>query len=246
MLLSLLFCLAVDDPATKIPSDWDCMQKVLRMDIANAQSELVRRQLFRKSDTNNDITSIRCVKCAEGRVHTILWRSLCRAPRETLRLNLHWMPPLTACVHLDTCELVTDLRTDRLSRNLRYLCLCQVNMSRASINLRTLPAHMEELHTVRTDLRGTLDMTQLPITMTHMTFGDVWVRDVFVCNASLPASLQSIRVKSFEKKFKFHLIGGKTCDGRVTAGSAVDTPRFLKHSLGVQEISEAIRDISRY
>ena len=241
MFSSLLLCRSADAPATKIPSDWDCMQKVLRMDAAiDAQPELVRLQLFNKSDIENDVTSIRCVKCDEGRVRVILWQSPRRALRKTLLLDLDWMPPLTECVHLDTYDLVTDLQTARLSRNLRYLCLRQVRMTRASINLRTLPARMEELHMVGTGLRGTLDVTQLPITMTHMTFGYIWVQDMLVCNASLPARLQSIKVKSYDKKFKFHAIGSKKCDERVSVGGKIETPRFLRYTQRVQVIMKTI------
>ena len=232
MLLPLLL-LSIDPSPTSHTYDWICTKELLQID--KFLPARIRQELVPDDAIENDACAISCVHCADGVIQSVVWRAKEREPFDNLYVDLDWLPPTTLDVHLRTCDLVDALNTARLPRRLSYLHLEDVRMTNfrpfAPINLRTLPGQMEELHMMNCALTGTIDVTQLPKTMTHLSFCHAWVREMVLLYNLLPAGLDYIAVLSYDNSFQ--VAGDQARDKRIIIGyvpiEVRQTPRYFKY-----------------
>ncbi|KNH03881.1 leucine-rich repeat protein [Perkinsela sp. CCAP 1560/4] len=130
------------------------------------------------------------VKCADGEVVHIHWD----ACQRLIISSVCWLPPTVLQLHVAHCPVSSQaLITSRLPRALRSCVVMNCRME-GSIELRTLPNHIEVLKLMQNKFSGKIRITQLPSTAVEIDLTWNKIRTVFLWNACLPEHLRYIKV----------------------------------------------------
>ena len=149
------------------------------------------REITGFSWSSEDFCRWRTVDCADGAVTSIHYQR----ERHPISLWIHWLPPTATYVHLSNVKLRQGASTVQLPRALQYLCLsqCDTDMrdSVPAIDLRRLPARLEELIIINCRFRGNFDLIFLPSKLRLLILNIPVAQNLLVCvnYENLPDSL---------------------------------------------------------
>ena len=176
--------------------------------------------LLQKKGRLSDCCTWRGVACVDGVVTSLAMRSPYSGP--TWSLSVEWLPQTIRHMHLHFIGNERKVPFRCLPRDLRYLYKksgFEFVRSRTDVlEIRDLPAHMEELRLIPSRLAGTFDVQWLPQTMRIFVLEDMFLSlhlevVVRINNAGLPDGFECMSV--YSKKVKILPFAGKKADPRV-------------------------------
>ena len=183
---------------------------------------------------NTDSCSWRGVECTANKI-----TSFCMTRVEFKEANAHvarawyvsmdFFPPSVQYIHLNSIRMVNGWLSERLPRDLRYMCLqfsflpSFHSADRRQINLQKLPSRMEELHSISGWYSGTLMLDALPATMSLISIRNSRADfpSAYVDNQKLPAGLKCINFLGMSANFRLIEISGKKVDERLKHNKAL-------------------------
>mmetsp|Transcript_7925 Transcript_7925/g.11970 ORF Transcript_7925/g.11970 Transcript_7925/m.11970 type:complete len:262 (-) Transcript_7925:6-791(-) len=136
--------------------------------------------------------------------------------------DIDWFPPTTEVVNLNDLRLVNEtLNTQRFPISARLYGATGCGLQ-GSVELRTLPSHLEILSLEDNHFSGTVFLTDLPDTLRGISFTSNLIEVVYVKNKSLPERFDTASFvnRHFKQKVKLICVDGKKVDPRVTTKKA--------------------------
>ena len=183
--------------------------------------------LYRRNAESNDVCTWPGVECNDSTVRRIqLFRD------SQIRVSIEWLPPTVKHLHLNRMQVVEDWNTASLPRDLISLLVedCFVESVhgtgpnkpiRALVNLRKLPARLEEFLLIHVLLDGSsvLDLSALPPSMYLLSIlfsGQGRVVTAFIDFDNLPPNLRCACVATWKgPNVRVKRLGTAPADGRV-------------------------------
>ena len=247
MLLELLL-LAADVPEAGNDLQLHTMLRFLRLRaIPHSQRRLQRRHILRSEKTVEDVCDLRNVRCVDGVVQSIIWKSPAKGMLTRLAVDMEWVPPTVQAIHLQDCATLKAYSLDKYPRNLEYLLLERCTRIHSAFNRESfhrLPARMEELHFVDCFVRGIVDLTTLPRSMRVITLYKLHITRVVVYNDLLPFRLQTVRIASVYKRMVVDKPKKVKVDDRVYIGqddrASHQTDRYAACAAYIEELKAEI------
>ena len=220
-MLSLIFTLASEIGAPIADEEKIFQRRLMHSILAAPNGEAwdcARSRLIQNREDADDECAWRGVICHKGIIRTFITSSELTA---VLPLRMRMLPSTLYHIHFCAVNLDSAWTAETLPRELRYLFITSSDI--VSIDLRKLPVHMEELHSMQ-NIQGVIDLTELPKEMRLLQLWGVLISTVIVDNAAIPKSIERVRiVETGAQMVDYLLVDGLQFDPRIERG------RYVQH-----------------
>ena len=248
--ISVFLMTCADHPQPELEYQRLCMRQFLRAD--GPLPRLKKAQGILRDDRNiDDVCDLRCVQCADGKVHSIIWEFSGKLNAVMPMLDVKWAPPTVKTMHLARCSIPHGVQAAHLPRPLEYLYMSTLLIIDSgkvpNIDMRALPHGLRELYLIDNCVMGTVDLTNLPAGMQIIKVHQGFITDIIIDNAAIPKSLLFAEFSHTTGKIRKHLSGGKKIDMRIILGvSSVmrkNSPQFVECTRYMQSVEEEIKTL---
>ena len=204
LLQNLLFCTLLQsaDSHSSLPL-FDAQQAQEWM-IHHALSGVSTRVTCGDNGHLADICTWRCIECTDGMATAIFFRKTLFSDNACVELK--WLPPTIAFIHLKSTRTPSGLSLHHLPRNLKYLYLLHSSGETPLLDCALLPQRMEELILVESTNARSIRFSEMPTTMRFIYIRQMpsLTKCVIVDYDRLPSALEEIRLTCLFSFRKFN------------------------------------------